>query len=253
MIELKNLSKTFGEVKALKNISLQILPAKIYGLLGPNGSGKSTLIRLILKILEPSEGEINFTDNIISGEFLNRIGYLPEERGLYKNSKVYDLLKYLSKLKGMSTEEIDTKITYWLERFEIQNVRNLKIARLSKGTMQKVQLISALIHSPDLLILDEPFTGFDITIQKMLKDILLSLVDKNRIIILSTHLMNFVEDICTDIIFLNNGELLYSGSLHSLMNHYSIKNTLATAELETTLTGHKQISIEEIFLKVLQQ
>ncbi len=249
MIELENVSKYFGKVRALENISVRFSPNKIYGLLGPNGSGKSTLIKIILKILEPTEGKLFIDNERLRQDFLNKIGYLPEERGLYLYSSVYDALKYFGRLKNVTGERLSSEINVWLRRFDLLEWKKLKIARLSKGNQQKVQLISALLNAPDLLILDEPFTGFDIQNQKTLKDILTSLISPERIIILSTHLMSFVEDICTDLLFLHKGRVIYSGELSELMNRYSKKKK--DSEEKKGKFGSAELSLDEIFLNEL--
>ncbi len=262
MIRLKELTKYYGKVKALNKISLQINAGKIYGLLGPNGSGKSTLIKLVLKILDPSEGEIIFEDDDLKNNFYNEVGYLPEERGLFLNSTVKDVLTYFGKLKNLNGTVLNEKIAYWLEKFTLTQNSSSLVGSLSKGNRQKVQLITALLHEPKLLILDEPYSGFDPVNQELLNTIIREYYSTNRVIILSTHLMNFVENICTDVIFLNKGELLYTGTLENLLRKYSEetyyieieKNEAAEkilSELQYKNLKQKQPSLNEIFLKEL--
>ncbi len=221
MIELREISRYYNKIVALKNINLKLSRGKIYGLLGPNGSGKSTLIKIILKIIEPSSGEIVFDDKSLTKNFFNSIGYLPEERGLYLNSSVVEVLSYFGKLKSLSGKELNSRIDFWLERLELKEAGKFQIGQLSKGNQQKVQLIVALLHEPELLILDEPYSGFDPLNQQLLNEIIKEYSDTERTIILSTHLMNFVEDVCSDVIFLNKGDLIYTGSLKSLFGNYS--------------------------------
>jgi len=248
MIELKSISKYYNNLKALENVSLTISSNKIYGLLGPNGSGKTTLIKIILKIIDPSKGEVVFNNEYLENDFFNSVGYLPEERGLFQNSSLYDVLIYFGKLKNLTNPELKESVDYWLEQFNLQDLKKLKIAQLSKGNQQKAQLILALLNYPKLLILDEPFTGFDIMSQKKLKEILISLVAPNRVIIISTHLLSFVKDICTDVLFLNNGKLIYSGLLESLLNEYSKKKP---DDGNYFNLGRESFTLEEIFLKKL--
>jgi ABC-2 type transport system ATP-binding protein len=230
MIELKNISKSYGQIQALNGINIKINSSKIYGLLGPNGSGKSTLIKIILKIIEPTKGTVNYSDDNLKNNFFNSVGYLPEERGLFLNSKVIDVLSYFGKLKNLKGKNLKERINYWLERLELKDSSLFQIGQLSKGNQQKVQLITALLHEPKLLILDEPYTGFDPLNQQLLNEIILEYSANEKTIILSTHLMNFVENVCTDVIFLNQGNLLYNGSLKNLFSKHSEETFLLEIE-----------------------
>ena len=263
MIELKNISKSYGQTKALKGIDVKINSSKIYGLLGPNGSGKSTLIKIILKIIEPTKGTVNYFDDNLKNGFYNSVGYLPEERGLFLNSKVKDVLNYFGKLKNLRGKNLDKKINYWLERLALKDSSHFQIGQLSKGNQQKVQLITALLHEPKLLILDEPYTGFDPLNQQLLNEIILEYSSNDKTIILSTHLMNFVENVCTDVIFLNKGNLLYNGSLKDLFAKHSeetflleIEKSKATEEELQTLPYKNLITkhpaLNEIFFEELK-
>lgn len=216
MLEIISLCKNYNQLKAVDNISFKIFPGKIYGLLGPNGAGKTTTIRMILDILKPDCGKIYYNGNEISTEVSSLIGYLPEERGLYKKSKIKDLLTYFAKLKGMKSQEIKIKIDYWLNRLEIEKYKYSKLENLSKGNQQKIQLITSIIHDPEVLILDEPFSGFDPMNQQIVRDILNDYVKENRIVIISTHMMEMAENLCDEILLINNGKLIVSDNLEKL-------------------------------------
>ncbi len=234
MIALENISKNYGATLALKNISLEIKAGKIYGLLGPNGSGKSTLIKIILKILSPTTGEIKFLNDSLVKDFYNSIGYLPEERGLFLNSPVYEVLSYFGELKNLHGKELKEKIFFWLEKLSLADSAKLLVGQLSKGNRQKVQLITAIMHEPVLLILDEPYTGFDPVNQQLLNEIISGYSNNERTVILSTHLMNFVENVCTDVIFLHNGNLIFNGELKNLLAKHSQDIYVIEIEKEQT-------------------
>ena len=220
MLEVKNLTKVFKDTVAVDNISFRIEPGKIFGLLGPNGAGKTTTIRTVLNIIKPTSGTIIFNNTPISNNFLNSTGYLPEERGLYRKGKVIETIIYFAQLKGIDRAIAHQEAIRWLKKMEIDNYRNNKIEELSKGNQQKVQFITALIHKPMLLILDEPFSGFDPINQQLIKELLLSFVLSGKIIMLSTHQMDFAEKLCTEILLINNGKAVCNGNLTQIKKSY---------------------------------
>ena len=216
MLEVNNLTKTFKDIVAVDNISFNVEPGKIFGLLGPNGAGKTTTIRMILNIIKPSIGTILFEGKPFTKEFFNIAGYLPEERGLYKKSRVLDTLLYFAGLKNMNKKSAITESVKWLGKLGIENYKGKKIEELSKGNQQKVQFIASVVHNPKLLIFDEPFGGFDPINQQIIKDILLSFADSGKTIILSTHQMDTAEKLCSDIFLINKGKEVCSGSLSQI-------------------------------------
>ena len=224
MLTVNNLVKRFNSTLAVDNISFTVKPGKIFGLLGPNGAGKTTTIRTILNIIKPTSGEIIFNDNPITYEYYNVIGYLPEERGLYKRSKVIDVLAYFAALKNLSRRNAINSAESWLKKLHILEYRDKKIEQLSKGNQQKVQLIAAIIHNPSLLILDEPFTGFDPINQQEVKDLILSFVSEGKTIILSTHQMELAEKLSEDILLINNGRSVSSGKLSEIKKNFGGNN-----------------------------
>ncbi|MCP5064629.1 MAG: ATP-binding cassette domain-containing protein [Ignavibacteriae bacterium] len=217
MLEVKKISKYFNSNLVLNNVSLNVSEGIIFGLLGPNGAGKTTMLRIILNILIPSSGTIAFNNSEISETFFNQTGYLPEERGLYPKSSVKNILHYMGKLKGLSNKEVEERTNYWLDRLELNSYRKHKLEELSKGNQQKIQFITAILHNPKLLILDEPFSGFDPVNQNIFKDIIVEL-SEDRFIILSTHLMDLAESLCDEILLLDNGIEIESGNLQDILN-----------------------------------
>lgn len=224
MLIVNNLVKKFNTTLAVNNISLAVRPGKIFGLLGPNGAGKTTTIRTILNIIKPTSGEIIFNGNPITYEYYNIIGYLPEERGLYKRSKVIDVLVYFAALKNLNKRDAIKFADYWLKKLNVLEYRDKKIEQLSKGNQQKIQLIAAIIHNPSLLILDEPFTGFDPINQQEVKDLILSFVSEGKTIILSTHQMELAEKLCEDILLIDNGRAVTSGKLTDIKKNFGGNN-----------------------------
>jgi ABC-2 type transport system ATP-binding protein len=198
IIEVKGVSKSYQNHQALNNIDLKVKTGRVFGLLGPNGAGKTTLIRIINQILEADSGSIRINGELLSHEHIYSIGYLPEERGLYKKMKVGEQSVYLAQLKGLSKKEAKEKLKYWFEKFEMENWWNKKIEDLSKGMAQKVQFITTILHEPKLLILDEPFSGLDPVNSQLIKNEITELKKKKTTIILSTHNMNSVEEICDE-------------------------------------------------------
>ena len=220
MLEVKNLVKTYGNITAVDNLSFTVKPGKIFGMLGPNGAGKTTTIRSILNILQPNSGEVLLNQKPVTNDLFNSIGYLPEERGLYKKSKVNDVITYLANLKGMHGNTIKSELDKWLKKLEIPQYRERRIEELSKGNQQKIQFISAVIHNPLLLILDEPFSGFDPINQQLIKDVILDLLDNGKIIILSTHQMDTAEKLCSEILLINEGKEILSGELSEIKKKF---------------------------------
>ena len=225
MLALKNLKKEYKNVTAVDGISFSIEKGKIFGLLGPNGAGKTTTIRMILNVIKPSEGDITYNGKKIDQQFNRITGYLPEERGLYKKSKVIDIIKYLGELKGLSAADADARTNTWLKKLDISNYKNTKLEELSKGNQQKIQFIVAILHNPEVLILDEPFSGFDPVNQQLVKDIIVELAKEGKIIILSTHQMDIAEKMCHQIFLINKGKQVLSGQLFDIKKNYS-SNTL---------------------------
>lgn len=220
MLEVKNLVKTYGQIRAVDDLTFSVKPGKIFGMLGPNGAGKTTTIRTILNIIKPNSGEVLLNGKTVTKDFFNSIGYLPEERGLYKKSKVIDVINYLAHLKGMQSTVIKSEIEKWLNKLEIPQYKERKVEELSKGNQQKIQFITAVIHNPELLILDEPFSGFDPINQQLIKDVILDLLDNGKIIILSTHQMDTAEKLCSEILLINEGKEILSGSLSEIKQKF---------------------------------
>jgi ABC-2 type transport system ATP-binding protein len=220
MLKVVNLRKEYDTVVAVDGVSLEVKRGELFGLLGPNGAGKTTTIRTILNIIQPDSGEIYFDGKPFTNETWNIIGYLPEERGLYRKSKIINTILYFASLKGVSAKEAKPLLYYWLERFGLKNEGHRKIEELSKGNQQKVQLIISILHKPQLLILDEPFTGLDPLNQILLKDVLLELRQNNVAIIFSTHQMEQVEKMCDNICLINKGKPVLSGELYEIKKRY---------------------------------
>ncbi|MFK7811436.1 MAG: ABC transporter ATP-binding protein [Maribacter sp.] len=216
----KEVTKRFGEHTALKKVSLEIPKNCIYGLLGPNGAGKTTLIRIINQITFPDEGEVFFDGELLQPHHISLIGYLPEERGLYKSMKVGEQALYLAQLKGLSKSEAKQRLKYWFDRLDIGDWWNKKIQELSKGMAQKIQFIVTVLHEPKLLIFDEPFSGFDPINANIIKDEILQLREKGASIIFSTHRMESVEELCDHIALIHQSEKILDGKLSDIKKAY---------------------------------
>ena len=212
IIECKDITKKFGQFTALDNVSIDVPEGKIFGLLGPNGAGKTTLIRIINQITIPTEGTVLFHGSPMTEETVRQIGYLPEERGLYKKMKVGEQAMYLARLKGMSAAEASKALREWFVKFEIRSWWDKKVEDLSKGMAQKVQFITTVVHKPRLLILDEPFSGFDPVNVQLIREEILRLRDEGTTIILSTHNMESVEELCDNIALINKSKLIVTGA-----------------------------------------
>ena len=219
-LEANNIFKRFVNHTALDNVSVNVKQGRIFGLLGPNGAGKTTLIRIINHITAPDSGEVFFNGHPMVAEDVYKIGYLPEERGLYKKMKVGEQAIYLARLKGLDKATATKRLRYWFEKFDISQWWNKKVEELSKGMQQKVQFITTVLHEPQLLILDEPFSGFDPVNAEMLKSEILALKEKGHTIIFSTHNMNSVEEICDDIALINRSHLVLEGCVDDVRRQF---------------------------------
>lgn len=234
LIECKGISKSFGEKVALDNVSVEIPRGKIFGLLGPNGAGKTTLIRIINRITIPSEGKVLFDGRPITQEDVAKIGYLPEERGLYRKMKVGEQAMYFAQLKGMNSKDASHELKKWFVKFGMQDWWNKKVEELSKGMAQKLQFVTTVVHKPSLLILDEPFSGFDPVNTKIIREEILRLKDEGATVILSTHNMESVEELCDEIGLINKAQLVISGGVDEIRRKYGNNNVelIYTAEKE---------------------
>ena len=224
IIECKNVSKSFGEKVALDNVTVEIPEGKIFGLLGPNGAGKTTLIRIINRITIPNSGTVYFNGKQITQEDVEKIGYLPEERGLYRKMKVGEQAMYFAQLKGMSYQDAMSELKKWFVRFGIESWWNKKVEELSKGMAQKVQFITTVVHKPSLLILDEPFSGFDPVNAQIIREEILRLKDEGATIILSTHNMESVEELCDNIALINKSHVVITGGVDEIRHKYGNNN-----------------------------
>lgn len=220
MLKIEQLNKTYGSNRALTDINLDVAEGVIFGLLGPNGAGKTTLIRIINQIIDSDSGRIYIGGELLAPKHISQIGYLPEERGLYKKMKVWDQMLYFARLKGLSSLDAKTKIKFWLEKLEMTTWRDKKIEDLSKGMAQKVQFISTIIHNPPLLILDEPFSGFDPVNAEIIKNEILELKENGTTVILSTHRMESVELLCDQVAMINRSYKILDGTIKNLKSIY---------------------------------
>jgi ABC-2 type transport system ATP-binding protein len=230
MLKVSHIVKEYAKHRALDDVSLEVETGTIFGLLGPNGAGKTSLIRIINQITGPDEGEIFFNGEKLNQSHINKIGYLPEERGLYKKMEIGEQMLYLAQLKGLSRAEAAKRIKFWFEKMGMQDWWKKKVEDLSKGMQQKVQFVATVLHEPELIILDEPFSGFDPVNAEIIKDEILELNKKGSTIIFSTHRMESVELLCNHIALLNKSHKILDGSVKSIKNSY--RNN--TFYLETT-------------------
>lgn len=219
-LSLSHIQKKYGDYCASDDVSFEIPKGKIFGMLGPNGAGKTTLIRMITRITFPDSGAILFNGNTLKESDTNHIGYMPEERGLYKAMKVYEHLIYLARLKNLSSAEAKKQVNCWIDKFQIADWRDKKIEELSKGMAQKVQFIATVLHDPDLLILDEPFSGLDPINAKLIEDEIYELKKAGKTIIFSTHRMEQVEEICDEIVLINRGKKILEGAVGALKQQF---------------------------------
>ena len=238
ILEIKHVIKEYEYKKALNSISLNVNEGRIFGLLGPNGAGKTTLIRIINQITAPDKGEILFSGERFKREHIQNIGYLPEERGLYKSMKVGEQCLYLAQLKGLSKNEAKQKIHHWFKKLDMLDWLNKKVEELSKGMAQKVQFVSTVLHQPKLIILDEPFTGFDPINSEIIKNEIIALKEIGSTIILSTHRMESVEELCDDIALINSGQCILEGSVKEIKNNF--KEHIFEVQFEGTIQNEIQ-------------
>jgi ABC-2 type transport system ATP-binding protein len=225
-VKLDRVSKSFGEFTAVKELSLDVKAGRVFGLLGPNGAGKTTTIRMIVNITAPDSGSISLFGRKIDSELQNRIGYLPEERGLYRRMRVVDQLRFFAELKNVRGKGVESKIDEWLARVKLAEWKYKRSMELSKGMQQKIQFVTSVIHNPDLLILDEPFSGLDPINVELLKEIVLDLKRAGKTIIFSTHQMEVAEKICDDICLLNRAQKVFEGSLREIKSSFG-RNAVA--------------------------
>lgn len=230
MLKLENVRKTYGSLVAVVNLSFSVKNGEIFGLLGENGAGKTTTFRMIMGLLEPDKGKITLDGKKIDYKVTDKIGFVTEERSLLTKLTVKEMIEYYGVLKGMDESDIDKKLDYWLEKFEITEYKNKKIKELSKGNQQKIQFISAVINDPKLLILDEPFTGLDPINVNLLKDAVKELQKKGCSIIFSSHQMEYIEDFCEQLIILVHGRAILNGSLDEIKENYAKKNIIIKAD-----------------------
>ncbi|MGN0330029.1 MAG: ABC transporter ATP-binding protein [Kineothrix sp.] len=228
-LELKGIQKSFGEKKVLQDISFSAEGGGAFGLLGRNGAGKTTTIRILMGVFPPDEGEVVFDGSPI-GPDPSGMGYLPEERGLYPKKKILDQLVYFARLKGMGRQDAVRAVNYWLERLDMTEYRSKRLDTLSKGNQQKIQLITALAHDPQVIILDEPFSGLDPVNAMLLKDVVKEEIARGKILLFSSHQMNYIEEFCDRIAILNQGRIALQGSLHDIRRNYVRDRLVVHAE-----------------------
>ncbi len=216
---LENVSKTFVEKKAVKCISFSLNKPGVFGLLGTNGAGKTTTIRMLLGIIKKDSGEITWNGKKVDRKSVN-FGYLPEERGVYPKVKIYDQLMYFAELKGMKKQEADAAIKDWAKKLKVEEYMQMPAEKLSKGNQQKIQFMTAVIHNPELVVLDEPFSGLDQVNTELLKNIIIDLVKEEKYVIMSAHQMSTIEEFCSDILILNKGKTVLQGNLREIKDQY---------------------------------
>lgn len=237
-LEARNIVKQYASHRALDNVTVQVPENHIYGLLGPNGAGKTTLIRIINHITGPDSGEVYINGRLSIPSDVENIGYLPEERGLYKKMKVGEQLMYLARLKGLTRNDAKTQIKYWLNKFDIANWEKKKVEELSKGMQQKIQFIATVIHRPQLLIFDEPFSGFDPVNANLLKNEILELKKEGATIIFSTHNMGSVEEICDEITLINRSQAVLQGEINAIRQSHKKHLFKITYTCDDTIPGY---------------
>jgi ABC-2 type transport system ATP-binding protein len=242
LLDVQHISKSFLNNLALQDVSLSLEKNKIYGLLGPNGAGKTTLIRNITQIFFPDAGQIFFNGEKLTQKHQNQIGYMPEERGLYKKMKVGEQLMYFAQLRDFSKAEAEQKINYWLKKLDIESWRNKTIEELSKGMQQKIQFVATILHEPTLLILDEPFSGLDPINAELIKNEIFELHQKGTTIIFSTHRMENVEEICEDIFLINKGKIILDGNVQAIKQQF--KKHLIKVDVGKTVLLSEEIKMQ---------
>lgn len=251
MLKVTDVNKWYGDCHAVSNLSFCAEEGKIYGLIGPNGAGKSTSIRIIMNILQPDSGLIELDDKPFSTEDRNRIGYLPEERGLYRKQKLNDVLLYLAALKGCPARLAQERIDYWLRRFDLFEWKNKKLDTLSKGMSQKVQFISTIVHDPEIIFLDEPFSGLDPVSADEMLAIVQEMKKHGKLVLFSTHVMEQAEKVCDHIIMLNKGRKVLDGSLQEIRQKYG-QNTVSVSFSESSFDTDSPFRSGDEFLRSLE-
>lgn len=239
---LKNVSKTFVGKRAVDNISFELNKPGVFGLLGTNGAGKTTTIRMLLGIIKKDSGEITWNGKVVDRKSVN-FGYLPEERGVYPKTKIYNQLMYFAELKGMKKEEADEAIKNWAKKLKVEEYLDKPAEKLSKGNQQKIQFMTAVIHNPELLVLDEPFSGLDPVNTELLKNIIINLVKEGKYIIMSAHQMSTIEEFCSDILILNKGKTVIKGNLKEIKDTYPA-NRVQIETNENIETDIKKLGFE---------
>ena len=232
-LKVENVSKHFGEKLAVDNISFDINNPGVFGLLGTNGAGKSTTIRMMLGILKKDSGEITWNGKKVERKNVN-FGYLPEERGIYPKSKIYEQLLYFAELKGMKKENASKEIDYWMDKLKVSEYKNMTAEKLSKGNQQKVQFITAILNDPELIVLDEPFSGLDPVNTELLKEVILELVEKGKYIVMSSHQMTSIEEFCSDVVIINKGKTVLKGNLKKIKDTYKANRLIINTKQDIT-------------------
>lgn len=240
-LELKNITKNFGTKKVLKDINFEVESGVSLGILGRNGAGKTTTIRILMDVFPQDEGTI-----LVNGKEINRnelkFGYLPEERGLYPKKKVMEQLIYFTMLKGISNKDAIKSINFWLERLSMSEYKNKKLETLSKGNQQKIQLIAAIAHNPDIIVLDEPFSGLDPVNSKILKEVLKEEIKSGKIVLFSSHQMNYIEEFCDNILIINNGKVVLYGNLKEIKHNYVRDKLLVSSKDSSKILNDNKIN-----------
>ena len=247
ILEVKNISKSYAAHQALRDVSISVPKQSIFGLLGPNGAGKTTLIRIINQIIEADKGEITINGTVLNADHIKMIGYLPEERGLYKKMKVGEQLVYLGQLRGLTRRDAIIKGKEWTKKLEINDWWGKKIEDLSKGMAQKIQFIATVMHEPELIILDEPFSGFDPINANLIKDEILELRDKGSTIIFSTHRMESVEQLCDHIAMINLSEKILDGTKKEIKDSYRTNTFLVDHKGDLDELSNQYTLVEKVY------
>ena len=232
-LKIEKVTKHFGEKLAVDNISFEMDKPGVFGLLGTNGAGKTTTIRMMLGMLKKDSGEITWNGKPVERKNVN-FGYLPEERGIYPKTKIYEQLIYFAELKGLKKEEACKEIDYWMGRLKVEEYKNMLAEKLSKGNQQKVQFITAILHNPELIVLDEPFSGLDPVNSELLKGVILELVEKGKYIIMSSHQMSSIEEFCSDVVIINRGKTVLKGNLKEIKDSYPAKRLEISVKQDIT-------------------
>ena len=232
-LKIEKVSKYFGEKLAVDNISFEINKPGVFGLLGTNGAGQSTTIRMMLGILKKDSGEITWNGKKVERKNVN-FGYLPEERGIYPKSKIYEQLLYFAELKGMKKEDASKEIDYWMDKLKVSEYKNMTAEKLSKGNQQKVQFITAILNDPELIVLDEPFSGLDPVNTELLKEVILELVEKGKYIVMSSHQMTSIEEFCSDVVIINKGKTVLKGNLKEIKDTYKANRLIINTKQDIT-------------------